>query len=81
VKLREPLGMLAAFGGLCWPVGEFGFGGFGHTAGGDIIGVGSAVVLGSIAAELLLRLRDRRRLRASSGSNPSPADQSRARRG
>jgi hypothetical protein len=66
VELRRPLGVFCALGSLAWPVGVFGFGGFDDDAGTVIVGVGSFVVLVSIAVELLLRGRDRRQARAAS---------------
>jgi hypothetical protein len=65
VQPRRPLDLFFALGSLGWPVGYFAFGGFDSDAGGTIIGVGSLVVVGSMAVELVLRGRDRRRGRRS----------------
>ena len=59
--LRDPLGWLFTLGALAWPIGLFGFGGFDETLGAIIIGAGSALLLGTVALEFLLRLRDKRR--------------------
>jgi hypothetical protein len=71
MQLRRPLDLLFALGSLGWPVGLFAFGGFNNDTGATIIGVGSLLVLASIAVELLLRGRARRRAgrTASPGSS------------
>jgi hypothetical protein len=61
VEIRRALILPYALGSLAWPVGLIGFGGWDDLAGATIIGVGSIVILLTMAAELLLRVRDRRR--------------------
>jgi hypothetical protein len=52
--------VLALTGAVLWPVGEFGFGGFGEDAGTAIIAAGCVLVLASLTAEFVLRARTRR---------------------
>ena len=60
MQLRRPLDLFFAVGSLGWPVGLFALGGFDDDAGTIVIGVGSLVVLATMASELLLRRRDAR---------------------
>jgi len=62
MEMRRPLRALFALGSLGWPVGLFAFGGFDTDAGTAIIGAGCLLVLGSLAAEVTLRARHKRRL-------------------
>jgi len=63
MELRPRLQLLFSLGGLGWPVGQFGFGGFDNAVGGTIIGVGSFILLAALGAEAALRARERRRAR------------------
>lgn len=59
MELRSPLNWLVTLGWLGWPIGVFAFGGSDDDTGVIFIGVGSLLILGSMAIELLLRKRDK----------------------
>ena len=61
MEIRGRVGSIFILGALEWPIGWLIVGG---DTGSLIAGIGSLLVLGAFAAELLLRLRDR----ASSGA-------------
>lgn len=63
LRLRRPLDLVFALGSLAWPVGYLAFGA-GDRTGDWLIVAGAVMVLAAMAAEVLLRERDKRRARA-----------------
>jgi len=49
--------VLALLGAALWPLGEFGFGGFGGCTGSAIIAAGCVLVVAALTAEFALRYR------------------------